>query len=122
MAEYPLNRTVFNKDAYENTIDTSFSQVSVPPPPLEDTITVTEFFNLYNAIFYDIPAQGETNSHAYIVAKSGDYINADQISEDVQALLDEITVLRQDLLTANQQLITLQISTSVPTSINVPTL
>lgn len=122
MAEYPLNRTVFNKDAYENTIDTSFSQVSVPPPPLTDTITVEEFFNLYNAIFYDIPSQGETNSHAYIVAKSGDYINADQISEDVQALLDEITILRQDLLAANQQLITLQISASVPTSINVPTL
>jgi len=122
MANYPLNRTVFNKDAYENTIDTSFSQVSIPPLPLEDTITVTEFFNLYNAIFYDIPSQGETDSHAYIVAKSGDYINADQISEDVQALLDEITVLRQDLLAANQQLITLQISASVPTSINVPTL
>jgi len=122
MANYPLNRTVFNKEAYENTIDTSFSQVSIPPPPLEDTITVTEFFNLYNAIFYDIPSQGETNSHAYIVAKSGDYINADQISEDVQALLDEITILRQDLLAANQQLITLQISASVPTSINVPTL
>lgn len=122
MANYPLNRTVFNKEAYENTIDTSFSQVSIPPPPLEDTITVTEFFNLYNTLFYDIPAQGETNSHAYIVAKSGDYINADQISEDVQALLDEITVLRQDLLAANQQLITLQISASIPTSINVPTL
>jgi len=122
MANYSLNRTVFNKEAYENTIDTSFSQVSVPPPPLEDTITVTEFFDLYNAIFYDIPSQGETNSHAYIVVKSGDYINADQISEDVQALLDEITVLRQDLLAANQQLITLQISASIPTSINVPTL
>jgi hypothetical protein len=121
MAEYPLNRTVFKKDAYENTIDTSFSQVSVPPPPLEDTITVTEFFNLYNTLFYDIPAQGDTNSHAYIVAKSGDYINADQISEDVQVLLDEITILRQDLLAANQQLIILQISASVPTSINVPT-
>ena len=94
----------------------------MPPPPLEDTITVTEFFDLYNAIFYDIPSQGETNSHAYIVVKSGDYINADQISEDVQALLDEITVLRQDLLAANQQLITLQISASIPTSINVPTL
>lgn len=122
MADYPLNRTVFNKEAYENTIDTTFSQVLIPPPSLEDTISVTEFFNLYNAIFYDIPSQGETDSHAYIVAKSGDYINADQISEDVQALLDEITVLRQDLLIANRQLITLQISASVPTSINVPTL
>ena len=122
MARYSLNKTVFNKEAYENTIDTSFSQVSTPSPPLADTITVSEFFGLYNAIFYDIPAQGDTNSHAYIVAKSGDYINADQINEDIQALLDEITILRQDLLAANQQILTLQISASVPSSINTPTL
>jgi hypothetical protein len=78
--------------------------------------------DFYNTLFYDIPTEGDTNSHAYLVVKSGDYINADQISEDVQALLDEITVLRQDLLAANQQLIMLQISASVPTQINVPTL
>ena len=120
MAEYPLNRTVFKKEAYESAIDISLSQVPSPTPPLEDTISVAEFFDLYDAIFYDIPTTGDTDSHAYLVAKSGDYINADQINDDVQALLDEITVLRQDLLAANQQILTLQISASMPTSINVP--
>jgi hypothetical protein len=122
MAEYSLNRTVFNKAAYEKTIDTSFSQVSIPPPPLEDTITVTEFFNLYDTLFYDIPTEGDVNSHTYLVTKSGEYINADQTNEDVQALLDEITILRQDLLAANQQILLLQTSASVSTPINVPTL
>ncbi len=122
MANYSLNRTVFKKEAYENTINTSFSQVPIPPSPLVDTVTVTEFFNIYNTLFYDIPAEGDVNSHTYLVAKSGDYINADQTNEDVQALLDEITILRQDLLAANQQILTLQISASVPTSINVPIL
>jgi hypothetical protein len=122
MANYPLSKIVYDKNAYENVIDTSFSSVSTPPLPLADTITVTEFFSLYNTIFYDIPTTGDINSHAYLVAKSGDYINADQVNEDVQALLDEITVLRQDLLAANQQILTLQISASMPTSINVPTL
>lgn len=116
MANYPLNRTVFNKDAYEKTIDTSFSQVSTPPLPLTDTISVGEFFNLYNAIFYDIPTTGDINSHAYLVKTSGDYINLDQTNEDVQALLDEITVLRQDLLAANQQILTLQTSASINTT------
>ncbi len=96
--------------------------MSLVPTGVRDTITVTEFFDLYNSIFYDIPTQGDTNSHAYIVAKSGDYINADQVSEDVQALLDEITLLRQDLLAANQQIATFQISASIPTSINTPTI
>jgi hypothetical protein len=112
MANYPLNKTVFNKQNYETTIDTSFSQVSVPPPPLADTITVAEFFDLYNTLFYDIPTNGNTNSHEYLVKTSGDYINFDQTNEDVQLLLDEITTLRQDLLTANQQIISLQVSSS----------
>jgi hypothetical protein len=113
MAEYPLNRTVFNKEAYLNTVDTSFAQISTPPPPLEDTITVSEFFDLYNAIFYDIPANGSTNSHEYLVKTSGEYINFEQNDENIQALLDEITLLRQDLLVANQQILTLQSSASL---------
>jgi len=109
MANYPLNRVVFNKDAYEKTIDTSFSQVTPPPPPIENTMTVEEFFNMYNNIFYDIPAEGDINSHAYLVKTSGDYIGTEAISEDVQLLLDEITSLREQLLAANQQILESQI-------------
>ena len=115
MANYPLNRTVFNKETYLNTVDTSFAQISTPPPPLEDTITVSEFFDLYNAIFYDIPTNGLTNSHEYLVKTSGEYINFEQNDGDVQALLDEITALRQENLELTQQVITAQISSSAPT-------
>ena len=114
MANYPLNKTVFNKEAYLNTVDTSFAQVSTPPPPLEDTITVSEFFDLYDAIFYDIPANGSTNSHEYLVKTSGEYINFEQNDEDIQALLDEITGLRQENLVLTQQIINLQVSSSNP--------
>jgi hypothetical protein len=114
MANYSLNRTVFNKEAYKNTVDTSFAQIPIPPPPLEDTITVSEFFDLYNAIFYDIPSNGTTNSHEYLVKTSGEYINFEQNDEDIQALLDEITSLRQENLELVQQVISLQISSSSP--------
>lgn len=113
MANYPLNRVVFNKDAYEKTIDTSFSQVTPPAPPVEDTMTVEEFFNMYNALFYDIPVEGDINSHAYLVRTSGDYIGTEAISEDVQLLLDEITSLREQLLAANQQILLAQVSGSI---------
>jgi len=66
MANYPLNRTVFKKEAYESAIDTSFAQSQTPSPPLEETISISEFFDLYDAIFYDIPVDGDTNSHIYI--------------------------------------------------------
>jgi hypothetical protein len=112
MANYSLNKTVYNKEAYEKTIDTSFAQIQTPPPPLEDTISVAEFFNLYNAIFYDIPTEGEINSHTYLVKTSGEYIGGEQVDENVQALLDEITSLRQENLSLQQQLITSSITTA----------
>ena len=109
MANFPLNRIVYNKEAYEKTIDTSFAQIQTPAPPLRNTITVSEFFDLYNTIFYDIPVEGDINSHAYLVAKSGEYINADQISQDIQLLLDEITNLRQENLKLNQDILNLKV-------------
>jgi hypothetical protein len=116
MANYNLNKTVYNRRNYEEVIDTSFSQVT-PNIPVEDTITVEQFFNYYNTLFYDIPVEGEINSHAYIVKRSGDYINASVVNEDVQLLLDEITSLRQDLLNANQTVLNLQISSSTQTTV-----
>lgn len=114
MANYPLNRTVFKKEAYESAIDTSFAQVSSPPAPLEDTISIEEFFNLYDVLFYDIPTTGEVNSHIYIAQTSGDYANFDQTNDEIQALLDEITELRKQNLDLNQQIINLQVSASLP--------
>jgi hypothetical protein len=112
MANYSLNRSVYDKEAYKKTIDTSFSQIAPPPPP-QNTISVEQFFSYYNTIFYDIPTTGNTNSHEYLVKTSGDYIGSSNINEDVQLLLDEITLLRQELLLANQQILQLQISSSM---------
>jgi len=46
MAEYKLNKTQYPKSIYENVIDTSFTQ-NTPPTPLEDTISIEQFFDLY---------------------------------------------------------------------------
>jgi hypothetical protein len=121
MAEYPLNRTVFKKDAYENAIDTSIGSTTpssvTSTPLLEDTISVPEFFNLYTAIFYNIPAQGDINSHAYLAQISGDYANLDQTDETTQALLNEITELRKQNLELNQQIVNLQVTSSLNTNL-----
>jgi hypothetical protein len=119
MANYPLNKISFNKEAYEKTIDTSFDQQSLPTPPIANTISVTDFFNLYNTIFYDIPVDGDINSHTYIVRTSGDYAGLDNpTGQDVQILLDEITTLRQDLLAANQTILSLQTNTQISSSVS----
>ncbi len=100
-----LRKEVFNKAQYIKTINTSFDQFGTTTitEDLETQTTVEEFFGLYNSLFYDIPALGETNSHDYLVKTSGDYINFDEINEEVKALQAEIAQLRQDLLNAQME-------------------
>lgn len=100
-----LRREVFNKAQYIKTIDTSFDELGATTitEDLQLQPTVEEFFGLYNSLFYDIPALGETNSHQYLIRTSGEYINFDEVNDEIQALQAEIAQLRSDLLTAQME-------------------
>ena len=95
-----LMRKVYSKSEYIKTINTNFSQLGVTTVEEEEEneVTVEQFFGYYNDLFYDIPAEGETNSHVYLVETSGEYINFDEINEEIIALREEITGLRKELL------------------------
>jgi hypothetical protein len=63
-----------------------------------------------------LPVSGSINSHTYLVAKSGEYVGAEQVNQDIQLLLDEITNLRQENLKLNQDILNLKISSPQPTA------
>ena len=109
-----LRKETFNKAQYIKTINTSFDELGNTSitEDLQVQPTVEEFFGLYNSLFYDIQALGETNSHQYLVQTSGEYINFDDISAEVQALQAEIAQLREDLLKAQMDLISAQVAQS----------
>jgi len=109
-----LRKEIFNKAQYIKTINTSFDELGNTSitEDLQVQPTVEEFFGLYNSLFYDIQALGETNSHQYLVKTSGEYINFDDISAEVQALQAEIAQLREDLLKAQMDLISAQVAQS----------
>ena len=111
-----LNKEVFNKRDYEKTINTSFTQLDVQSvqEQLYHQTTVSEFFNLYNELFYEINELGETNSHEYLIKTSSQYINFDENDELIQALQNEIAQLREELLEAQQQLA--ENPSSIPTT------
>ena len=55
-------------------------------------------------LFFDIPNEGDINSHRYILQREAEYLGvkfADDV--DIQALLQEITDLRQQLLTVETE-------------------
>lgn len=108
-------KKVFNKAQYPKTINTQFSQLGVTSitTAIEETPTVSEFFSLYDELFYDIPALGATDSHEYLVKTSGEYIDFDQQNEIIEALQQEITNLREELLTTQISLAETQTGQSI---------
>jgi hypothetical protein len=115
MENISLNKTVFDKRQYTKVVDTNFNELIVQQPTqiiATDLPTINQFFNFYNQLFYDIPKEGDTNSHLYLIQQSTSYIGDVQGDEDVQALLDEINELRTENLALNQQVIQLQTQTT----------
>jgi len=99
MSQIPVQKTVFNKDTYGRVVNTQFSQL-LNQGTTEDTLsfTVDDFFQLYDELFYQIPKEGDINSHKYILQKEADYLGISISQDDIQALLNEITSLRQQVL------------------------
>ena len=102
MSQIPVQKTVFNKDSYGRVINTQFSQLLNQTTEETDTFTVDDFFQLYEDLFYQIPKEGDTNSHRYILQREADYLGVSISQDDIQALLNEITSLRQQVLESQQ--------------------
>ena len=104
--EVNLQKTVFDPVKFRKVVDTSF-KTFVKPVPVRDTDTIDELFRLYNKLYLRIPAEGDINSHEYLVTESSKIYSIQVQSVDIQPLLDEITQLRRQLLSANQELLAL---------------
>ena len=107
-----LNKQVYSKTQYERVIDTSFTQLVQPAATssvVNPAVAVAEFFTSYQTLFFEIPKFGDINSHEYLIKTSQEYAGDFNNDETIQALIEEITQLRQENLDLQQQLI------SVPT-------
>jgi hypothetical protein len=94
-----LNKTVYGKITYPNVIDTEFKQLIKPQTEVTSSaVTVNQFFNYYNDLFYEIPTEGDFNSHLELIKRSTEYVGVNQNSGEIDALLDEINQLRLENL------------------------
>ena len=94
MAKIDLKKQGFNKYQYKNIIDNKFKDLGVTNlnEALEQENTVDFFFELYNSLFYQIPAEGDTNSHVYLAKTSGEYVNFNA-NEEATKVWDELNRL-----------------------------
>lgn len=103
-----LSQQVFPKKDFKKTVNTSFTQLANTPDPSFFDInlaTVEDFFTLYLKFFYEIPKEGEVNSHTYLITESSEYVNFNPNQEEIEALLEEISDLRTENLELRQEIV-----------------
>lgn len=113
-----LNKNVANKRTYEKVIDTSFKELGVQSvqEQISEQPNLQKFFKMYNELFYQIPEEGNVQSHQYLIETSAEYIGYTNDSDEIQALQNEIATLRQDLLNSQQELINFATNLEAATS------
>lgn len=103
MADVNLVKEVYGINTYTKAIDTNFSELLIPAPEVTSSfVTIDQFFQYYDELFFNIPVSGSINSHTYLVERSQQYIGGSVIDAEKQALIEEINSLRQQILDINQ--------------------
>ena len=95
-----LKREAFNRKQFDDTVNTEFTELgqsniekdlSFFDPSLA---TVNDFFTIYQSLFYQIPKEGEINSHIFLINESTNYTQYEAQREEIDALQEEIDALR----------------------------
>ena len=87
MSQIPIEKQVFDKNAFGKVIDTQFSQLLNNVSEETPVFTLEDFFQLYEQLFYQIPKEGDIDSHRFILEKEADYLGVIINQDDIQALL-----------------------------------
>ena len=103
-----IRKTVYDNAGLSKIVNREFKAFAEPVPE-QDPDTVEELFRLYDKLYLEIPIEGESNSHEYLITKSSDLINVDLDNEAIQPLLEEISELRTQLLESNREIANLNI-------------
>jgi hypothetical protein len=114
MAKVRLSRNVYNNDDLSKTVSRDFT--SFVEETSDENDTVNELFRLYSKLFYDIPAQGDIESHEFLIRESSKVVELEQENLEVQPLLDEIADLRERLL--QQNIASIEAQTELAASVN----
>jgi hypothetical protein len=70
-----LIKKTYGLSTYRKAIDTSFTELVSTETDEEDVVlSVDQFFEQYERLFFDIPVSGSINSHGYMIERSTQYV------------------------------------------------
>lgn len=101
-----VQKTIYGLTDFNNVVNTKFTQLVKPTPdtPIEKDMTVTEFFNEYDILFYEIPPSGSDESHLALATRSLEYIGVslEDLQTEIDNLREENINLKNQLLLASE--------------------
>ena len=107
-----LTKQVYERQAFSNTVNSTFeNQSGEEVTAALQTLSVEEFFNQYNQIFYNIPKEG-LSSHTTLIQQSQEYVGNQQTNEEIDALIQEVNGLRETVLEQQELIFNLTVSGS----------
>jgi len=104
--EVNTKKTIYNQELFDRTVSREFNTYTAPAEI--PTISVDEFFVQYDRLYLEIPVLGNTNSHEFIIQKSSELTGTLDTDLNIQQYLDEIALLREQLLEANKTIVDLR--------------
>ena len=87
--------------SYDKNVGIKFQPFKYDEIALEDF----EWYPVYQTLFFEIPKFGDINSHEYLIKTSQAYAGDFNNDDTIQALIEEVTQLRQENLDLQQQVI-----------------
>jgi len=96
-----LEKTIYS-NSINNIINNGFTQLIPTQTQVETTpdLTVSEFFNQYNILFFDIPLSGSDESHLGLATRSLEHlgVSLDDLQSELDYLRQENVELKNQIL------------------------
>ena len=89
-----IEKKMYGAGSLGSLVDRGFEEMNIPKK-----IDLDKFFKDYDALFYDIPQEGEEKSHQQLILQSTDYVNnfVDPKDEEIKELEEKIEELEEQI-------------------------
>jgi flagellar biosynthesis/type III secretory pathway chaperone len=103
-----IQKTIYSLNSFNNVVDTNFSQLAKTSSPVTNITTldktVSQFFQEYDSLFFDIPPSGSNESHLGLATRSLEYLglSLDSLQNEINDLREENVNLKNQILLTSQ--------------------
>lgn len=101
-----IKKTIYSAASINNIINTNFTQLArtTKETPVTPDMSINEFFQKYDELFYEIPLSGSDQSHLGLASRSLEYLglSIDDLQNEINFLREENIDLKNQIYTSSK--------------------